>query len=118
MAAAETGALATVGAAGLALAWVSGLDGPSLIGAFSGAMVYVMLAQEIGLLSRIGLFLASWGFGYHAPLIAADMIGFDHPFLSAALGGLLCVTLASSVLEYFRTGNIPAWLGVFKRGAK
>lgn len=114
--AAETTAVAVTGGSALALAWASGLDTPALMGSFSGAMIYVMLASELSVPARLGLFAASWAFGYHSPQPVASLTGFDQPFLSSALGGLLAVTLASSVSEYFKTGQAPAWLSFIRRG--
>lgn len=116
--AAETTAVAATGIAGLAVGWAAGLDAPALLGAFSGSMIYVTLATEFGIVSRLGLFFASWAFGYQAPSAASELLGINQPFLSSALGGLLAVTLASSVLEYFKTGQRPAWLSILKRGGK
>ena len=66
MAEPSTGALAVTAAVGMTTAsLIPGIDVNAVVGAFAGAMFFVVFARELTPWSRFGYFLASWVLGYY-----------------------------------------------------
>ena len=94
----------TVGAAVLSIA--GGLNAEAVIGSFFGAMAFVMLSQEYGLVTRLLLLPTSWAAGY----FCRNLMPEGNEGLSALIGAVLFVTLASTAISSIREGRLPDWL--------
>lgn len=106
----EAGAIAVAGAVGIGGGYLLGVDINAIIGAFAGAMFFVVQAKDLSVFSRIGYFLVSWIFGYY---IAGELVGkkwVETSGLVAGIGALLCVYLGISLLEWVQGGKTPGWL--------
>lgn len=106
----EAGAIAAAGAVGFGGGYLLGIDVNALIGAFAGAMFFVVQAKDLSVLTRIGYFLVSWIFGYY---IAGELVGkqwVETSGLVAGIGALLCVYVGISLLEWVQGGKTPGWL--------
>lgn len=111
MADATTAAVTVPAVVGIgAAALLPGIDINAVIGAFAGAMLFVVHAKDLKIKTRIGFMLASWIFGYY---IAAELISRDYARtsgLAAFFGGLVCVAICAGIIEWLQGGNAPAWL--------
>lgn len=103
--------LASAGIIGVTAASLSpGVDVNAVVGAFAGAMFFVVFAKDLTPLARLGYFIASWVAGYY---VANEVIGREWARTSglvAFFGALLCVTVGISLLVWFGGGKMPGWL--------
>jgi hypothetical protein len=103
--------LASAGIIGVTAASLSpGVDVNAVVGAFAGAMFFVVFAKDLTPLARLGYFIASWVAGYY---VANEVIGREWAKTSglvAFFGALLCVTVGISLLVWFGGGKMPSWL--------
>ena len=100
---------ALVISAGLATL-VPGVDGDAVVGAFAGAVFFVVFSRDISAIGKIGYLFASWVFGY---FFAGEIMArswSESSGLVAFLGGLFCVVLCVSLLEWVQGGKTPGWL--------
>lgn len=95
-----------------------GVDVPAVIGAFAGALFFVVFSSELSALARVGYLVSSWVFGYFAAVEAVSRGWLGSTGLAAAIGGLLCVTVCVSLLEWIQSGKTPVWLGLLSRKGK
>ncbi|MGH8387649.1 MAG: putative holin [Pseudomonas sp.] len=106
--------LASAGIIGVTAASLSpGVDVNAVVGAFAGAMFFVVFAKDLTPLARLGYFIASWVAGYY---VANEVIGREwarSSGLVAFFGALLCVTVGMSLLVWFGGGKMPGWLQWF-----
>ncbi len=106
-----SGAVAVAGLVGIgASALIPGIDANAVIGAFAGAIFFVVYAKDISAWARLGYFAASWIVGYY---VAGEFIGREWARTSglAAFGGaLFCVAVGTSLLEWVQGGKTPGWL--------
>lgn len=94
-------------------AMLPGINGDALIGAFAGAVLFVVTAKEIGRLTRFAYFVVSLLAGY---LAAPELLGWlpiKSVGLSALIAAATIVTLTLRLIEGSQTVNLDAWL---KRG--
>ncbi|QEY70494.1 putative holin [Pseudomonas denitrificans (nom. rej.)] len=107
----DSGAVAIAGLVGIGGASLfPGVDLNAVIGAFAGAMFFVVYAKDLSHLGRIGYFIASWIMGYY---VASEVVGRDWAKtagLVAFVGALLCVVVGTSLLEWVQGGKTPGWL--------
>ncbi|QLG95292.1 hypothetical protein HZF02_26615 [Pseudomonas yamanorum] len=107
-------AQAAVGVAGVTtVSLVPGVDVNAVVGAFAGAMFFVVYAKDLKPLARLGYFIASWILGYY---VASEIIGRNWAATSglvAFFGAMLCVGVGISLLEWFDGGKMPGWLRWF-----
>lgn len=100
-----------VGAGGVALfSLLPGVDADAVVGAFAGALFIVVYSKNLRAMARIGYLITSWVFGYYA---AVEVIGqrLTHSTgLAAFIGGLLCMAISISLIEWVQGGNAPKWL--------
>lgn len=109
MAEPSTGAIATVGvlgSLGLGAAFPE-LDLAALVGAFGGSFLFVVSAESMSTWRRVCYLFAGWIGGYFG---AAELLGLTWTKTSGFSGficGAVCVTLATGVIEWSRTGKMP-----------
>jgi len=108
-----TGAVAAA-AAGVTIAgMLPGIDGGALIGAFSGAALFVISRKEGNVLTRIVYGLISWVIGY---LGAPDVVALSpirEPAIAAFCVAAVAVTVALTAIERIKTFDITS---LWKRG--
>lgn len=97
-----------VGIGGAAL--LPGVDLNAVIGAFGGAVLFVMWAKNLPVLSRIAYLIASWIGGYYAASEATGRGWTQYSGLPALLAGAVIVTALISILEWMDTGQAPTWI--------
>ncbi|WP_028627678.1 putative holin [Metapseudomonas resinovorans] len=111
MAEPSAGGIALLGLGGIGgAALVPGVDMNAVIGAFAGAMFFVVYAKDLSALARIGYFIASWIVGYY---VASEIIGREWAKTSGLVafgGALFCVVVGTSLLEWVQGGKTPGWL--------
>jgi hypothetical protein len=111
---AEPSSSAVVAGAGIvgvtAVSLWPGVDGNAVIGAFAGAIFFVVFAKELGMLARFGYFVASWIGGYYVAAEAIERGWVRTSGLVALLGALLCVTVGISLLLWLGGGKMPSWM--------
>lgn len=114
-----TAATAAAGIGGIALASLfPGVNIDAVIGSFAGALFLVVFSKELTAWARIGYMVSSWVFGYFVANELAARFDMQSTGLSAFVGGLLCVAISISLLEWVQAGKAPAWLAMLKRGNK
>jgi hypothetical protein len=89
---------------------VPGIDGDAVIGAFAGALFFIVFSRDISALGKIGYLFASWVFGY---FVASELVARNWTNTSglvAFIGGLFCVVVCVSLLEWVQGGKTPGWL--------
>lgn len=107
---------ATVTAAAAAAAtagWLSGLDVGVVIGAFAGAVFFVVSSTELTAKARCGFFIVSFAFGILAAGVAADLISALVPTKAgapAALGALVAAAMAIKLLLGLTSKNMTGRL--------
>ena len=114
MAEPSTGALvgaATVGMTTVTL--IPGVDVNAVVGAFAGAMFFVVFAKELTAWARLGYFIASWVLGYYVASEIIDRNWASTSGLVAFFGALFCVAVCISLLEWVQGGKVPGWLKFF-----
>ena len=87
-----------------------GVDLNAVVGAFGGALFFIVFKQNIPPLARAGYLIASWVFGY---FVAVELLGRKWTAtsgLASFLGGLLCTVICVSLLEWGQGGRAPGWL--------
>ncbi len=93
-------------AAGLMMGFLTGVQGGQFLGAFMGALTFVVLAKDYGKTERALLLFPSWTVGYYSPgvltAIPAEIASF--------VGGLLCITLSVSAMSAIKSGRVADWL--------
>ena len=111
MAEPSSGAVLAAGVVGVtAVSLWPGVDVNAVVGAFAGAMFFVVFAKDLTPLARLGYFIASWVAGYY---VANEVIGREWAKTSglvAFFGALLIVTVCISLLVWFGGGKMPGWL--------
>jgi len=112
MADATTALVAAGGVVGLTTAsLVPGVDTNAVIGAFAGALFFMVFAKDRSAWERLGYFVASWIVGYY---VAGEVIGqawAKTSGLVAFFGALFTVVICVSLLEWIQGGKLPGWLG-------
>ena len=107
----STVAIASATAAGVGLtSLMLGVDGSALVGAFGGALFFVVFAGDLRLRTALGYLLASWVFGYFAAgeVVGREWLGTSG--IAAFIGALLCVVICTGLLEWLKGGKPPFWL--------
>ncbi|MCY1296495.1 putative phage holin [compost metagenome] len=107
-----SGAVVAAGVVGIGASslLIPGVDMNAVVGAFGGALFFVLWARDLGFLARLGYLLVSWIAGYY---VAAEMVGREWaqfsglPALIAAAG---TVTALIGALEWMKGGKMPGWL--------
>lgn len=99
-----TGALAIPGVVA-----IPGVDAIAVIGAFAGALFFVVFDRAPTFKASLGYLVSSWVFGYMASAEAAARGVPITPGLSALIGAVLFVTIASGVLNWAKGGKAPFW---------
>lgn len=111
MAEPSAGVMATTAVVGVTTAsFIPGIDVNAVVGAFAGAMFFVVFARDLTAWARLGYFIASWVLGYY---VANEVIGRNWANTSglvAFFGALFCVVVCISLLEWFQGGKTPGWL--------
>ncbi|EIV5186963.1 putative holin [Serratia marcescens] len=111
---AATATLTGVTVAGL----LSGVDSGVLIGAFAGAVIFVMSASEFSLLRKLALFVASWLVGILAAPFTAAIITWATPSdieAHAPVGALVASAIAVRLLMS-ASQNPTGFFDRFRRG--
>ncbi len=83
-----------------------GIDGNALIGAFAGATLFVLSANEYSLLTRLGYMAVSLVMGYlSAPEITARL-PIEETGVAAFIAGLSCVYLGLKLQDQIKAINL------------
>lgn len=96
-----------------AASFLPGVDVNAVVGAFAGAMFFVVFAKDLTMFARLGYFIASWVAGYY---VAIEVMGRELAKASglvAFFGAMLCVGVGISILEWLDGGKMPGWLRWF-----
>ncbi len=86
------------------------LDKGALVGAFGGALMFVVKAKDVGAFTRFLYLIIGWIGGYY---MAAEVVAQKWAITSAiaAFGcGLVTVVASISIIDAFQTGQPPKWL--------
>lgn len=101
------------------LSALPGVDPAVVLGAFSGAVVFVMASSELSVWKKLVFFLPSFGGGLLAAPLASSLVSF---FLPAAIavdhgvGALLASALVVKGLIWLIASDAAALLDLLKRG--
>lgn len=96
-----------------ATAVLPGLDINAIVGAFAGALMFVVFARDLSATRRGGYFLVSWVGGYY---FSAELAAFWTARTSGAasfVAAALVVTISITILEWLSGGKMPGWLRWF-----
>lgn len=99
-------------------ALVPGVDINAVVGAFAGALFLVVFSRDLGALARVGYLVSSWIFGYFVASEAVSKSLVQSSGLAAFVGGLLCVAISISLLEWIQSGKSPWWFRFARKGAR
>lgn len=111
MAEPSIGAIAVPAVIGISAATLlPGVDLNAVIGAFAGAMFFVVFARELSIWARAGYLVASWVFGYFVAIELMSRAWAKTSGLAAFIGALFCVVVCVSLLEWVQGGKTPGWL--------
>lgn len=99
-------AVVGIGAASL----FPGVDLNAVIGAFAGALFFVLYARDLTARARIGYLLVSWIGGYYVAAEAVGRAWTAYSGLPALVAGACIVTTLIGVLEWMIGGKAPTWL--------
>lgn len=102
-------AAATVTSLGLS-AYFPGLDLSALVGSFGGSFLFVASSDNMPPLRRVCYLLAGWIGGYMATAELLALTWTKTSGFSSFICGVVCVALATGVLEWINTGSMPRWL--------
>ncbi len=108
----STAGIAGIAAGALAIpgvAAIPGIDAVAVIGAFAGALFFVVFDRAPTFKASLGYLVSSWVFGYMAAAEAAAREVPITPGLSALIAAALFVTIASGVLNWAKGGKAPFW---------
>lgn len=107
----STGAVATAAAIGVTtVSLIPGIDGNAVIAAFAGALFFIVFAEDLSPLARLGYFIASWITGYYVSVEAIGQSWAVSSGLPAFGGSLFTVVVCVSLLEWVQDGKTPGWL--------
>ncbi|MCY1376078.1 putative phage holin [compost metagenome] len=84
----------------------------AVIGAFAGALFFVLWAKDLAIFARLGYLVVSWIGGY---TVAAEVIGrglAEFSGLPALISAALIVTALVGMIEWMRGGQAPGWLRI------
>lgn len=104
-----TAAVGIVGNAFVAK-YFPGLDLDAVVGAFGGALCFVLFAKNMSALQRIGYLIVGWIGGYYASAEILAQAWTKTSGLSSFIASLITVVVGISIIEAFETGKWPAWL--------
>ena len=108
----STAGIAGIAAGALAIpgvAAIPGIDAMAVIGAFAGALFFVVFDRAPTFKASLGYLISSWVFGYMAAAEAAAREVKITPGLSALIAAALFVIIATGVLTWAKTGKAPFW---------
>ncbi|WP_288739581.1 putative holin [uncultured Rheinheimera sp.] len=113
-----TSATAAVTTASL-LTLVPGVDPAVVIGAFTGAMLFILSDESIGKFKRFGLFMASFLGGALCAQWAAVALSFFLPSTLPVNPGMAAIIAAACVVRILQyiihlSNNPDSWLSVIK----
>ncbi|MEZ2746321.1 putative holin [Halopseudomonas bauzanensis] len=107
----SSGVIASAGLLGVtAASFLPGVDANAIIGAFAGALFFMVFAKDLTALARIGYFVASWIVGYYVSVEAIGQQWSITSGLPAFFGALFAVVVCVSLLEWAQGGKTPGWL--------
>ncbi|WP_037008893.1 putative holin [Pseudomonas sp. NBRC 111135] len=119
----SSGAAVGTAVAGIGVASLfPGVDLNAVIGAFAGALFFVLYARDLTTKARVGYLLVSWVGGYYVAAEAVGRAWTEYSGLPALVAGACIVTALIGVLEWMVGGKAPTWLrtvlGFFTGGRK
>ncbi len=95
----EESAAATASATALMATMLPGIDGGTLIGAFSGATVFVLSAKDGGCINRVAYGFISCMLGYLGAEEVARLTPITNPTIGAFLLSAILVTGTLTAIE-------------------
>lgn len=109
----SSGTIAVGGLIGVSAAsLVPGVDLEAVIGAFAGALFFMVMSKDLSWKARAGNFILSWVGGY---FFAAEVVARQWATTSALpamIGGLFIVAVCISIMEFVQTGKAPGWMSI------
>lgn len=81
------------------------VDAATLLGAFAGAIVFVMSATEYHWITRIVYLLPATTIGYLSSTWTAEKAGIS-PVLGAVMGGLLSIIVLNGIIKRAKSGTL------------
>ena len=109
----SSGTIAAAGLGGVSAAsLIPGVDLEAVIGAFAGALFFMVMSKDLSWKARAANFLFSWIGGY---FFAAEVVAREWATTSALpalLGGRFIVAFCVSIMEFVQTGKAPGWLSI------
>lgn len=106
----NTTALTTAVTAAWLTALLPGVDANAAVGAFCGATLFVISAEELGIGTRAVYLIISFLIGYlGGPTTLSPWI--EHSAVSAFIGAAVAVTAALRAIEGVKRVDLGRWLG-------
>lgn len=110
---AEPSTITAAGSASLAalvIGLLPGIDANAVVGAFCGAALFVVSAEDLRAFERIIYLFISFFIGYlGGPSTLSSIL--DHTAVSAFIAAACAVTFGLRAIEGVKTLDLKAWLG-------
>ncbi len=107
----SSGVIAGAGVVGVtAASLIPGVDLEAVIGAFAGALFFMVFSKDFSWVARAGYFIFSWITGY---FVSAEVVGrgwTETAAIPALFGGLFSVVVCISLMEWVQGGKTPGWI--------
>lgn len=97
-----------VGIGGAAL--LPGVDLNAVVGAFGGAVLFVLWAKSLPIMVRLLYLFPCWIAGYFAGGEAVGRGWTQYSGLPALVGAAALILIITSALEWMTTGQTPTWI--------
>lgn len=111
-------ATVSMGTAAAIMAAFPGVDAAVVLGAFSGAIVFVLSADDLSLARKVLFFLPSFGGGLIAADLVARLIATVSPVsadVARGLGAMVAGAIAVKVLRWLIASDINSMLATVLR---
>ena len=104
-----------------AVSLLSGIDGNALVGAFAGAALFVLRAQDMHFVRRLLYFAVSIVAGYHVAPEIMRLTPLKSPAVAALIAAAVVVTVINKGLDSMAAmtfgdfmGRLGSWLAKWK----
>lgn len=94
---------------GAGLVVLPGVDVGAVVGAFAGALFFVIFANDRSFKASLGYLVSSWIFGYFMAVQSIEGEWVVIPPLVALGSAVVFVIAATGFLEYMQGGKAPFW---------
>jgi len=96
-----------------AVSLLSGIDGNALVGAFAGAALFVLRAQDMGLVRRVLYFAVSIVAGYLVAPEIMHVTPLQSPAVAALIASAVVVTVINKGLDGMASMTFGEFMGRF-----